>query len=635
MATRKKIKKRTSKVAEKKHSTLPNLPGLILFVIAFLLYSNTLTHEYAFDDYSVIKENFVVKQGFEGISTILTTNYRYGYWNSPGTLYRPTSLVMFAIEWGIAPDTPALSHFINILLFALTGFLLVKVLFNMAGLNNLHWVFISSLIFVAHPIHTEVVANIKSRDELLAFFFFLLALGQVFTYLKKDKVLPLILGLLWFTLAMFSKESSITYWILFPAAIYFFKKEASLNKVALIAGLFLLPIGIYLQARYAVLGSIGGLGGKVSMLDNILSGVGSAAAQTATAFSILGLYLYKLFIPSPLVSDMGFSEIQVIGWNNIKAICSLLVYLAIGAGTIYGIFKKHPLAFAGLFFLATLSIFSNLILLIGSSYGERFLYTPSLGFTLALAWALIYFFPPQSIKKKDKLRAFWSKGKIVLGISFGLALIYGMMTIIRNPDWKNSYTIYQSDVSKSPNCAKVHYHLGLELVKLGLKADQEQKQKYLTDAVNSFQRAIDIYPKYGDAYAQLGLAAFRANDNEKALEFYEQSLEYKPNNATVYNNMGIIFFQKGDLERAMEVYKKAVELDPRYVDALRNLGSTYAMQKQFDQAIEQFRKALQFSPNDATINFYLGSAYKDIGDETNARPYLDKAYRLDPGLPRK
>ena len=83
---------------------------------SFLLYLNTVNYDYVLDDFSVIKENFVTKRGFEGIPDLWKYHSRHGYWNSVGELYRPIPMTMFAIEWAIAPDKPALSHFMNILL---------------------------------------------------------------------------------------------------------------------------------------------------------------------------------------------------------------------------------------------------------------------------------------------------------------------------------------------------------------------------------------------------------------------------------------------------------------------------------------------------------------------------------------
>ena len=153
----------------------------------------------------------------------------------------------------------------------------------------------------------------------------------------------------------------------------------------------------------------------------------------------------------------------------------------------------------------------------------------------------------------------------------------------------------------------------------------------MNSAVTYFQKALQIYPTYGDAYSQLGLAYFRANDYNNALVNYNKALEYKPD-AQTYSNMGIIFFQQGNLAKAQEVYEKAVKIDPRFVDARRNLGSVYAQQKQFDKAIAQFKEALKYAPNNPTLYLYLGYVHRDKGDTAGAQTYLNKAYQLDPSL---
>ncbi|MEK7256812.1 MAG: tetratricopeptide repeat protein, partial [Bacteroidota bacterium] len=124
----------------------------------------------------------------------------------------------------------------------------------------------------------------------------------------------------------------------------------------------------------------------------------------------------------------------------------------------------------------------------------------------------------------------------------------------------------------------------------------------------------------------------REKNYQKALENYELAIKHKPNFPLAYSNMGIIFFETGNLEKAKECYEKAVQYDPRMVDALRNLGAVHAMQRNFTEAIKLFSQALQYDPENATVNFYLGSAYRDNGQPELGQPYLEKAYRLDPKL---
>src|ERR1017187_6894499 len=93
--------------------------GIIVSIFGFLLYMNTIGNDYALDDVAVITKNKFVQNGFNGIPTILHTFYWQGYWDLNAGLYRPLSLILFAIEWQIFPDAPHIYHFINVVLFAI------------------------------------------------------------------------------------------------------------------------------------------------------------------------------------------------------------------------------------------------------------------------------------------------------------------------------------------------------------------------------------------------------------------------------------------------------------------------------------------------------------------------------------
>lgn len=121
-----KSNKSTKKTKIKKQNLAKQnwMIALAIAAFAFLIYANTLGHDYALDDYSVIKENYVVKKGVAGIPTIWKTHYRFGYWNSKASLYRPMTLTVFAIIWSIAEDSTFLYHLVNVLLFAGTCMLI-------------------------------------------------------------------------------------------------------------------------------------------------------------------------------------------------------------------------------------------------------------------------------------------------------------------------------------------------------------------------------------------------------------------------------------------------------------------------------------------------------------------------------
>ena len=151
--------------------------ALLLGIISFIVYANTLKNGYVLDDSSAIFENTIVHKGTAGISELLTTPYRYGFYITENDLYRPLSLVMLAIEYQFFGLNPAPNHFMNIIVFAAGVIMLFFFLDAFFERKKTAVAFIAALLFAVHPVHTEVVANIKSRDELLCFFFAFLSLN--------------------------------------------------------------------------------------------------------------------------------------------------------------------------------------------------------------------------------------------------------------------------------------------------------------------------------------------------------------------------------------------------------------------------------------------------------------------------
>ncbi|MFI5196944.1 MAG: hypothetical protein ACHQD8_07620, partial [Chitinophagales bacterium] len=150
---------------------------IALCVVCFGLYFNTLWNGYILDDVMVLKDNTMVTQGVKAIPELLSTPHMRGYLIIPNDLYRPLSLVMFAIEYQFFGLNPMVGHFFNIVVFAGCVIMLFLFLNKFFGGGKMAIAFIAALIFAVHPIHTEVVANIKSRDELLCYFFAFLSLN--------------------------------------------------------------------------------------------------------------------------------------------------------------------------------------------------------------------------------------------------------------------------------------------------------------------------------------------------------------------------------------------------------------------------------------------------------------------------
>ena len=184
------------------------LLACFIALFSFSLYINSISSNYVLDDTAAIVENTIVNKGIEGIPTLLQTDYWYGF--SEGIRvpqYRPASLMMFAAEWHFFPNNPHVSHFMNVLLYSATCFLLFLLLCSLLENIGLLFPFVCTLLYAAHPIHTEVVNNIKSRDELLCFFFGIVSNLFFLKYYSKKVASSLLFWCLFFSLSFLSKES--------------------------------------------------------------------------------------------------------------------------------------------------------------------------------------------------------------------------------------------------------------------------------------------------------------------------------------------------------------------------------------------------------------------------------------------
>ncbi|MDO8366015.1 MAG: glycosyltransferase family 39 protein, partial [Saprospiraceae bacterium] len=345
--------------------------GLAASILGFLLYANTLGHQYTLDDFSIIKSNWITKGGLKNIDLIFTKEYRFGSWNSVGSLYRPIPLLMFTLEWQLAPDNPMLGHVLNALFYALTGWVLWTTWRRVLVDHPPVLAAIAVLVFMAHPVHTEVVANIKSRDEILALLFGTLTLRVIWEYIEKEDIKWLLLAAFTYAIAMFSKESAITLMAVFPLAMWFFSTSA-LGKIAKVTGVLLIPAVIFLLIRKSILDAQP-YQESYSILDNFMAETKNQGERLASAFMMCGRYLWTLLFPHPLVSDMGYPQMKVVTFADWRALAGFLTYLGMGIWALMNLRKKHILSFAILFYLATFSVFSNVLMQIGTSYGERLL----------------------------------------------------------------------------------------------------------------------------------------------------------------------------------------------------------------------------------------------------------------------
>lgn len=593
--------------------------SVTLGLIAFFLYANTLDKSFVLDDFTVIKSNRIVTQGISAIPEILGTPYRRGWFETHNDLYRPLSLVMFAAEYDLGNKSPWLHHFMNVLLFAGAVVFLFRFIDKLFDGKKTAVAFIATLLFAVHPIHTEVVANIKSRDELLCFFFAFLSLNIFIDYLKTGKITQLLLGGLCFFLAFLSKETVISFIAVIPFIFFFYRNEDKRKSIEITATTIICTI-LFLAIRYAVLSKYqANTSSEVVFMDNILAKPPSAMAALATEIMILGKYLKLLVVPYPLVCDYSYHSIAFVTFSNIWVIVALVAYVVIGVYGVYRLVKhpKDPYAFAIIFYMATIALFSNIPFIIGAAMAERFVFFASVGFCLAVALLVEQFL----MKGADNI-AVLTSGK-VLAVLVPVCGIFAVMTHNRNNDWADNQTLFRADVANAPEDARLNYYLGTELVTeiAPHEGNPAVKNQIMQEGCNFLRKAIAVYPQYDDANASLGDAFFKLQLFDSAEVYNKAALQLNPKFLVAMNNLAGVYFMRNQFDTSIMYCRRAINQSPKFVNAYANIGLAYMRMKQYDSSLHYLYKAIEIDPLFPSSYENMMFTYKALNKEDSVRKY--------------
>jgi protein O-mannosyl-transferase len=599
--------------------------NILLIGIVCALYANTLGHDYAFDDYGVILENNYTKSGISGLGAVLSTGYRTNATSIDTQLYRPLSKVMFALEWSISPHSPGLNHFVNVALFALTVVLLFNVLRSYIS-GSVLVPFLTAGLFALHPIHTEVVANIKGRDDILCFLLFVSAAQCAFKYASTQSTRYLVWLLLSFFLCCLSKESAIAFLIVIPLMLFFFttaSKEVYVKSMSALTGAAV----SFLLIRAGVLT---GPVPPVPVIDNYISGISGFLTQRTTAIYIAGLYLWKLIVPHPLVSDMSLAQLPVVGVGDWRFVLPFVIFAAAAVFAFMKLRDKDILAFSILYFFITFFMVSNIPFILGTNYGERLLYAPSLGICLAIAYALARFLQRTERVAGSASGFLVANGKAV-AVTGVLGLVYGFLTVSRNAEWKDSLTLFRADVQKAPNSAKLHYFYANQMAEpdylARFSAGDPERRKAVDTAAVEFQKALDLYPPYTVVMSKLAGMFVEQGKLDSAELYYRRAIRLGPPDATSRNNYGGMLFNQGRLNEAQVEFEAAVSINPVLAVALNNLASVHGARGSLRQSLEYSLRSIQADPDFAQAYETAALTYASLGDGSNEQKYKQLAER--------
>ena len=531
-----------------------------MFALAVVAYVNTIPNGLVFDDLLLITEQSSVRSAF---------NWReiwFGrYWGEiwpHNVLYRPLTIWSIALNYsfngllGLSCSHTAGYHVVNLLLHAAVSTLVLRL--GIALCIPSFASFAAALIFAVHPIHTEAVAAVTGRTELLAAGF---GIGFILAHDHRHTALAAVL----FALALFSKESAIAF--LPVALLCVFSKDRARRDI-MAFGLY----GLVTVAWFALRASV--VSGIVIPLDTLPLAESPTYVRILTALRVQVRYLGLQVAPVGLSSDYSMNQIPTV---TTLLDPHIVVALCLGAGAAAIIVKTWRVsAIPTILILGYTITFlptSNILLPIGTIMGERLAYTPSIFVCLGLGYAF------------DALRKMVSGYAVALLAALLVVFVWG--TVDRNATWADPYTFSITQLKTAPNSAKANYNAGREHHIAGDVAK----------AVEHYRRALEIKPAYADALNNLGVAKRWQGALYEAVGYFKNAIYLAPGLASAHYNLGQTLRDMGDESGAMTSYRKALEIHPEYAEAANNLALIFVRQGDLDRARKLWERALQIRPD--------------------------------------
>lgn len=638
--------------------------GYVLAAFAFLLYSQTIGFSFALDDVAVFTGNEFVKDGFGGFGKILSTFYWHGnasFADANSGIFRPLSLLLFAMEWQIFGEKPAVFHFVHIVLYAVVAMQLFLFLRELFGKSSGQLALVATLLWIVLPIHTEVVANLKSADEILSLLFAILGFRWLLKWNDNQKIPTLLASGTFFLLALLSKEAAVLILPLALLALIMFRERSV--KSVITPGLVLFGIAVvWLVWHEWVIRSSPAEMITYDYRNNALLSNPSFVDQLGTAIGLQARYWLKMLVGYPLSWNYSFNEIPVNGFADIWPWISLL---GIGAAAYFAwkTFRSQPvISFAIVFYFVTIILTSNIFYRIGDIFAERFTFVPSIGFCILVA-ALVLRYRKSEVLPKMSSTA--------IGIVAILILVYAGRTFARTSDWKDETTLFLADVDHAPQSARVHGNVGIIYLNSALaQTDEAMKQQQLRMAYEELAIAQQIdsrdfqssklmgqilylqknykasvqwselsvaqrrnvciesgQPVTDDAETFLNLAAAfeKLEEYDSTLYYYGESVKAFPA-ATTYLRIGDTYLRTNDTTNALSTYAQAVQLDSALIDGWDKIGNIKGMRGDYAGSNIAFQKIAVLKPADPGPWKMLYTNYGMMGDSVGAQSAAREYY---------
>ncbi len=580
-----------------RRTALPALlaaPAAVLFA-ALLPYAPLLGAGYVQDDHLAVEDNPIVARG--DLAEIFSTSYWEGARGNDRSLYRPVPIASFALERRLAgAPSPRLSHAVNVLLHAGVSLALLA-LARRIGLGR-RAAPIAAILFALHPVHTEAVANVVGRSELLAALFAigaLLAMSRTGPWRAGDgtgeETVPAsrarlaswsAAGLVF--LALGSKETALALLPLLVVQEILFRRpgeggrrELLLDRLAAFAPVAL-AVALIAALRVAALEAVFLLQ-RVPAADNPVVGL-EAAPRIFTSLAIAARYAWRIVFGFPLAADHSGAVLAV--EPSLAAplpLLGLLVLAALGALALAPRRFGRAASLAASLFLLPHLVVGNLLFPIGAGLAERLAYLPSAGIHLLAGLAA-----ERALDRVPGRRAL--AGAVALLVA--VAALFAARTWTRSIEWRSDRSIFEAAARVNPGSPRAHY----------VVATLDHREGRPDLALPRIEKVLDLWPTHLAAWTEKAVLLGKAGDLRGAETAAREAIRLDPFHSLAHFNLGVALHRMGRLAEAERALRKAVLLDPRHDASWAELGHVRHEKGDAAGAAEAYRRAVALGRSD-------------------------------------
>lgn len=461
---------------------------LVIIIVGLILYAGTIFFDFSyFDDNALILDNYQIISNPANFGKLFTNDV---FFSDSNFYYRPLLNVSLMFDAQISNIYPWFYHLSNVLLHILTAVLLLIVLQKL-GAKKIRALWLS-LFFLVHPALVQAVAWIPGRNDSLLAVFMLSCFLFFLKFLESPRVFNYLMSLLFFILALFTKEAAVIIPVIFTI-YYLLLSDKKIKKadifMFIFGGLAVLFFWIMMR-RLAIDGELGGL------WSVIVSFVYNAPAVLIA----LGKFLFPFNLSiMPILKETS-------AWYGILAVV-IFTFLSLTKKI-----KKTWLMFGLTWFLLFLlpsfvspnpEEFHYLLLL------EHRLYLPFLG--------LIFIFINFNLFNTNTTQGIKFK-KIVNIFPVIVLIIFIIISFNHLPNFKDRLSFWEFATSKSESNSFAYNNLGAMLY----------LESRINEAEEIYKKALQINPNTKMAYNNLGVIYLDRREFDLAEEVLKKELEINP-----------------------------------------------------------------------------------------------------------